>query len=162
MSGLLLLELLGLVIGITIYNQGKIICLRVLIHGLLKKSNDSSRALRWDTSNNWLPRVGSTLTVHGIRGSLRRLVLKEVFQSASGRVSSGPIFASNLHGRGHDLPAKTEKSLAFLPPLGRGLPQRQWVCFRDKAAVVHSLDWSSTAWFLKGAASLSATTDVTF
>lgn len=122
--GLLLSELWGLVIGITIYNQAKIICLHVLIHGLLKKSNDSSRALHWDPSNNWLPRVGSTpmstahMTVWGVLFSWKsfRVPLEEF------------LVVPSLHliymAEGTISQQVTLKSLAFLPPLGRRLPQR--------------------------------------
>lgn len=132
-SGLLLPELLGLVIGITIYNQGKIICLHVLIHGLLKKSNDSSRALHWDTSNNWLPRVGSTLMSMAHMMLFLVLFSWKSFRVRSGRVPSGPIFASNLHGRGHGLPARDSEVFSFSSSPWKTFTTDTRVCFKDKA-----------------------------
>lgn len=121
-----------------IYNQGKIICLCVLICGSLRKSDDTSRALHCDASSDWLHRVGFILTVHGPHDSLQ-CILTEVFKSESGRVP-GSIFASNSHGRGHNLPASYSKVFSFSLSPWKTFTSETWVCFRDKAAVVHSLE----------------------
>jgi hypothetical protein len=113
---------LDMVTRIMIYKQDKIMSLHVLC--LHKKSKENLRTVLW----HFLPMIG-LLTVGSAHHSPH--------STKSGKVPTCSILASNLHDRGHSLPASYSEVL--LPPQGKTFTSETWVCFPDNSAVLHSL-----------------------